>query len=186
MRQWATKGAIRTMALWPQYGPQSACHQALPIVHERMPRRMPNWKMRANALVEGSPTTRPWRMPSFGSGLNDAHHPHDRSRGHEAVGIERDGEFVLSAPALAEVPEISSLEAGVGGAAAIGHRNAAPPLRGERSEAGFFERRDVALAGVAQNVEMESTRPRPPASISRIMASRFGSRGPAARCARRS
>ena len=37
------------------------------MVHERMPSRMPNWKMRAKALVEGRPTTRPWRMPSFGS-----------------------------------------------------------------------------------------------------------------------
>ena len=58
---------MRIAALWPQYGPQSPCHHALPIVQERMPSRMPNWKMRANALVEGRPTTRPCRMPSFGS-----------------------------------------------------------------------------------------------------------------------
>jgi hypothetical protein len=58
---------MRITALWPQYGPQSDCHQALPMVHDRMPSRMPNWKMRANALVEGNPTTRPCRMPSFGS-----------------------------------------------------------------------------------------------------------------------
>src|SRR4029453_14165506 len=32
-----------------------------------MPSRMPNWKMRANALVDGMPTTRLCRMPSFGS-----------------------------------------------------------------------------------------------------------------------
>jgi hypothetical protein len=31
-----------------------------------MPSRMPNWKMRANALVDGMPTTRLCRMPSFG------------------------------------------------------------------------------------------------------------------------
>jgi hypothetical protein len=31
-----------------------------------MPWRMPNWKMRANALDEGMPTTRLCRMPIFG------------------------------------------------------------------------------------------------------------------------
>ena len=67
MWQYSMNGASRIAALWPQYGPQSACHQALPMVQERMPSRMPNWKMRANALVEGRPTTRPCRMPSRGS-----------------------------------------------------------------------------------------------------------------------
>ena len=83
------------------------------MVHERMPSRMPNWKMRANALVEGSPTTRPCRMPSFGSACMMRTMPQDRRRGHEAVGVERDGEFVLAAPALAEIPEVAGLEAGV-------------------------------------------------------------------------
>ena len=32
-----------------------------------MPSRMPNWKMRANALVDGKPTTRLCRMPSLRS-----------------------------------------------------------------------------------------------------------------------
>ena len=69
-------------------------------------------------------------------GLHDAHQAQDRRRGHEAVGVERDGEFVLAAPALAEVPEVAGLEAGVVGAAAIGHRDAAAPLLlGERANA---------------------------------------------------
>ena len=32
-----------------------------------MPSRMPNWNTRANALVDGMPTTRLCLMPSFGS-----------------------------------------------------------------------------------------------------------------------
>ena len=74
MWQCATNGAMRMMALWPQYGPQSACHQALPIVHERMPSRMPNWKMRANALVEGRPDHQALQDAELRIGLHDAHH----------------------------------------------------------------------------------------------------------------
>ena len=97
-------------------------------------------------------------MPSLGSDLDHAHHSHDRGGRHEAVGVERDGEFVLAAPALAEVPEIAGLEAGVDGAAAVGDRHAAAPLRGERGEAAILQRRDVVLAGVAQDVEVERAR----------------------------
>jgi hypothetical protein len=57
-----------------------------------MPSRMPNWKTRANALVDGMPTTRLCRMPSFGIDLHDAHHAQDRVRGLERVGVERDRE----------------------------------------------------------------------------------------------
>ncbi len=31
-RQWRMKAPVRTMALWPQNGPASPCHHALPVV----------------------------------------------------------------------------------------------------------------------------------------------------------
>ena len=75
-----------------------------------MPSRMPNWKMRANALVDGMPTTRLCRMPSFGSiCMMRTSCAADRLGGHDAVGIEHDREFVPAAPALAEVADIARL-----------------------------------------------------------------------------
>ena len=46
-------------------------------------------------------------------GLHDAHEPQDRRAGEQAVGVERDHEFVVLAPALAEVAHVAGLEAGV-------------------------------------------------------------------------
>ena len=46
-------------------------------------------------------------------GLHDAHQPQHRIRGHQAVGIEHDREFVLRAPALAEIADVAGLEAGI-------------------------------------------------------------------------
>ena len=135
---------------------------------------MPNWKMRAKALVEGRPTTRPWQDAELRVRLDDAHHPHDRGCGHEAVGVERDGEFVLAAPALAEVPEVSGLEAGVDGAAAVGDRECGRAIARRARRSRLSSSAAISLtAGVAQDVEMEASRPRRRASISRIMASRL-------------
>ena len=46
-------------------------------------------------------------------GLHDAHEAQHRFGGHEAVGVQRDREFVCVAPALAEIADIAGLEAGI-------------------------------------------------------------------------
>ena len=61
-----------------------------------MPSRMPNWKMRAKALADGMPTTSALQNAELRIGLHDAHETQDGVGGHEAVGVERDGEIVLA------------------------------------------------------------------------------------------
>ena len=164
------KGATRITALWPQYGPQSACHQALPSVQERIPRRMPNWKMRAKALVVGMPTTRLCRMPSLGSICMMPHHAQDRRGSHEAVGVERHHQVVTVAPALKEIADVAGLEAGVGLAPAVGDGEAARPFR-RRSPNALLCRRNIRPAGVAQHIDVEA--PPCPALESSIMVARL-------------
>ena len=91
-------------------------------------------------------------------GLHDAHKAQHRFRRHEAVGVERDREFVLRAPALAEVADISGLEAGILFATAIGHRNFSAPCVGERSELPILGGRDYRVAGIAQHIDMKAIR----------------------------
>src|SRR6185436_17081399 len=79
----------------------------------------------------------------------------NRRRSHKAVGVERDREVVAIAPALQEVPEVSSLEAGVDLAAAIGDGEPALPIGAECCELLVFKRRDFGLARIAQHIEME-------------------------------
>ena len=64
-----------------------------------MPSRMPNWKMRANALVDGKPDDEALQDAEPGIDLHDPHQTQMiASGGHEAVGIERDREFVAGCP----------------------------------------------------------------------------------------
>ncbi len=55
----------------------------------------------------------------LGMGLHHAHEAHDLVARHQAVGIERQHEGEILAPAGAEVAHVAGLEAGVVGAAAI-------------------------------------------------------------------
>ena len=89
-----------------------------------MPSRMPNWKMRAKALADGMPMTRLCRMPSRGSTCMMRTSWSTSVDGHDAVGVEHDGEVVVLAPALAEIADVAGLEAEVVRAAAVGHRDA--------------------------------------------------------------
>ena len=93
-----------------------------------MPSRMPNWKMRANALVDGMPTTRLCRMPSFGSTCMMRTMRRIESAVWNAVGVERDGELVVRAPAGAEIEHVAGLEAGIVGAPPVGELEAALPI----------------------------------------------------------
>ena len=52
-----------------------------------MPRRMPNWNRRANALTDGNPITSVWRMPSVRIFLHDANEAQNRLSGHETVSV---------------------------------------------------------------------------------------------------
>ncbi len=55
----------------------------------------------------------------LGMRLHHAHQAHDLVARHQAVGVERQHERVVLAPAGAEVAHVAGLEAGVVGAAAI-------------------------------------------------------------------
>ena len=55
-RQCSRKGAMRTIALCPQYGPSGPCHHAWPVAQLRIPARIPNWNRRGKAAVAGRPT----------------------------------------------------------------------------------------------------------------------------------
>ena len=86
-----------------------------------MPWRMPNWKMRANADDDGMPTTRLCRMPSFGCACIMRTSLHDRDPPDIRLSASSgQHQFVVAAPALAEIADVAGLEAGVVGAAAIG------------------------------------------------------------------
>src|ERR1019366_10381990 len=67
-----------------------------------------------------------------GIGLSDSGQPQDRLAVHQAVGVERNHEFVRVAPTLAEVADIAGLVAAIVGAATVmeAPRGAPPgPLR---------------------------------------------------------
>ncbi len=100
-----------------------------------MPSRMPNWKMRANALVDGMPMTRLCRMPSRGSICMMRTSRSTAVGGHHAVGVEQHREVVVLAPALAEIADIAGLEAGVVVAPPVGERDAPAPACRQRGKA---------------------------------------------------
>ena len=138
-----------------------------------MPSRMPNWKMRANALVDGRPTTSPCRMPSFGSACMM------RTSRRIAAAVMKlsvssvTGEFVPVAPALAEVPEVAGLEAGVDAAAAVGDRDAAAPFARPARQSPVPPARDVTRGWCRSGRRGGSGRRRRRPVNSRIMASRL-------------
>ena len=63
-------------------------------------------------------------------------------RGHEAVGIERDGEFVAAAPVLAEIADVAGLVARVDRTAPVGDRDAVAPAPGQVGEMRLLVRGD--------------------------------------------
>ena len=63
-----------------------------------MPSRMPNWNMRANALVDGMPDDQALQDAELRVGLHDAHQPQHRVRRHDAVGIEHDARIRARCP----------------------------------------------------------------------------------------
>ena len=63
-----------------------------------MPWRMPNWKMRAKALVRRHADDEALQDAELGMRLHHAHQAHDRSPDHQAVGVERQHELVVARP----------------------------------------------------------------------------------------
>ena len=61
--------------------------------------------------------------------LHHAHELDDGGAGHDAVGVERQHQFVVAAPAVAEIAHVAGLVAGVVGAAAIGQARRRPGRR---------------------------------------------------------
>ena len=87
--------------------------------------------------------------------LHDPRKPQHRRRRHDAIGIERNGDVMRRAPALAEVLDITGLEAGIVAAPPVGDRNAALPCRRKFGKARVFLGRDGRKAGVTQHVKMK-------------------------------
>ena len=121
-----------------------------------MPSRIPNWNMRAKALVDGNPTTSPCRIPSRGLVCIKANQTQDRVSRHEAVSVKRDREFVVAAPSVAEIANVAGLVAGVYRTSTVGHRNTAFPPRGELADTRFFLDSNRGIACVAQHVEVKA------------------------------
>ena len=92
----------------------------------------------------------------IGIGLHDAHQPQDGVGGHEAVGVEHHGKFVICPPALAEVADVAGLVAGIDVAPPVGDRHAAAPGCRQRREACFFLGGDLRVVGVAQRIDVKT------------------------------
>ncbi len=88
--------------------------------------------------------------------LHDAHHAQCRSRRDDAVGIERDREFVVVTPALAEVADVAGLEPGIDLAQPVRDADAAIPILGHRPEQRRLGGGDLWIGRVAQDVEVEA------------------------------
>ena len=116
---------------------------------------MPNWNRRAKALVEGSPIDERLQDAERRIGLHDAHEAQHRFGRHETVGVQRDREFVVAAPSVAEIADIAGLEARIDRAAPVGDRDPAAALGGERAETGLLGGDDLGIAGVAQEIDMK-------------------------------
>ena len=106
-------------------------------------------------------------------GLHDAHETQHGIGGHQAVGVQRQGEVMLLAPAVAEVADVAGLEAGIHFAAAIGERNAAAPGVRQLREMPALDGGMRKVAGVAQHIDVELLRD----------AARSSARRSSARCA---
>ena len=117
---------------------------------------MPNWKMRANRLVDGSPTISPCKDAELWIDLHDTDEPDDRVCGHEAVGIERDRELVTVPPAFAEISDVAGLEAAVHGTLPVADGDPIAPRCDQFREERLFPDCKPGIVGVAQEVEMEA------------------------------
>ena len=78
-----------------------------------MPSRMPNWKMRANKLADGSPTTRPCRIPSLGSTCMIRTSRIIASADMKLSASSVTAKFVAAAPAFAKLADVAGLEADI-------------------------------------------------------------------------
>ena len=97
-------------ALWPQYGPQSACHHALPMrvgAHAEPHAELEDARERAGRRQADHEALQDAELRID---LHDAHHAQDRGRGQEAVGVERDGEFVLAPQRLQKSQKLPALK----------------------------------------------------------------------------
>src|SRR5262245_11819746 len=101
------------------------------------------------------------QYPELGVRFHDPDETKDGFGGHKTIGIKRHREFVFTAPPFAEIADITRLVTGVDGAPPVGHRDAVPPMLGQRTETFLLDRRDVWVAGVTQHIDMETdTEPR--------------------------
>ena len=104
----------------------------------------------------GKAHDQPLENAEIGIGLHDANETENGFRRHETVGVERHREFMLAAPALAEFTDVAGLVGGVDRTAPVGDRDPVAPARGKRCETRLLAARDVGVAGVAEDIEMET------------------------------
>src|SRR5690606_20997254 len=84
-------------------------------------------------------------------GLHDAHEAYDRLARHQAVGVERDHDIVVRAPAIEEVAHIAGLEAGIRFAPAIEEAVFVAEFFLPGPELGTLVADNVVTGAVAQN-----------------------------------
>jgi hypothetical protein len=94
-RQCSRKGAMRTIALWPQYGPSGPCHQACPVAQARIPARIPNWNRRGKAAVAGRPAMSCCTMPRRPSA---SMHATSRSTASADISLSASRQSISSCP----------------------------------------------------------------------------------------
>ena len=93
-------------------------------------------------------------MPMPRIGLADSRQTHERLAVHQTVGVERNHEFVIGAPALAEVADIAGLITMIVGAAAIDEARGVI-LRAPGGEGGFLLPSDLRIICVAEHEPVE-------------------------------
>src|SRR5438477_451326 len=113
--------------------------------HQRRSRRM-------NSRSVGGVSS----QPRSSSGKTRTSKPAAGVSRHEAVGIERDREIMLAAPAFAEVADIAGLVGRIELTTPVGDCHPAAPARSQGGEGCLFAGCDGGVAGVAEDVEMEA------------------------------
>ena len=91
-----------------------------------------------------------------GIGLHDTNQTQNGIGSHETVGVERHREIVLAAPTLAEITDVTGLEACIDRAAPVGDPYPVAPSRGQRRETSLLLACNVSITCVAQHIEMET------------------------------
>ena len=111
--------------------------------------------MRANSVSRPTGSGAVWMMPTSGWASISRARVTSALPGHHAVRVEHDHVRVRRAPVAHEVGDVAGLAAGVLRAAPIEDPPLAAVLGDQAAPGGLLGHRDVALAGVGQDEQIE-------------------------------